>query len=512
MRRVTMPWLLLSAATATTLAGASPTGAQQELVGLDDYIEEAMEDWGIAGMSVAIVRDGEIIYARGFGVRDVSTGEPVNEQTLFAIGSNSKLFTAVAAGMLVDEGLMAWDAKITEYLPWFQLYDPYLTREFTLRDALSHRSGLGRRGDALWYGTEYTRKEVIRRVRHLVPSSSFRSRYGYQNIMVLTAGEAIANAAGRSWDDFIDQRIFAPLAMDRSNTSVKPLGRAPNVAQPHEATSEGPKPIPWRDIDNVAPAGSINSSASEMAHWLEFLLQWGEYEGQRLLEEETIQTIMSPHTITGNPSDTLAPSRHFSAYGLGVGLSDYKAHKIQSHTGGIDGMLSNVTTIPELNVGWVILTNTSYNGLYTALSDYLLDTFLGGDRKDWSAIALEQWDEGQERAAAAVARLDEERAEGTHPSLALQAYEGVYTDPMYGELRVTNEADGLRLSWGPQQDIPLEHWHYDTFVAEGSSLAGDRTFVTFHLDAQAEVEDVEVSGLGDFQRRAAPLPGTTPGA
>lgn len=203
----------------------------------------------------------------------------------------------------------------------------------------------------------------------------------------------------------------------------------------------------------------------------------------------------------GNPSDTLAPSRHFRAYGLGVVLSDYKGRKILSHTGGIDGMLSNVTTIPEEDVGWVILTNTSYNGLYTALSDYLLDTFLGGERRDWSALALGQWQESQERASAARARIDEQRAEGTRPSRPLNAYAGTYADAIYGDLRITADLDALRLTWGPHQDVALEHWHHDTFVAPVSGLAGDRLFVTFGLNARAEVVDVDVEGLEDFERR-----------
>lgn len=483
------------------VALASPASAQDELAGLDAYIERAIEDWGIAGASVAIVKGGDVVYAKGFGVRDVRAGELVDEHTLFAIGSNTKLFTAVAAGMLVDEGEMAWNGRITDYLPWFQLRDSYAARELTLRDALSHRSGLGRRGDALWYGTGHGREEVIRRVRHLEPNSGFRSEFGYQNIMFLTAGEATAAAAGRSWDDLVDERIFTPLGMDRTNTSVSAVSRTSNVAQPHEATPEGPGAIPWRNIDNVAPAGSINSSAAEMARWVTFLLASGEWQGERLLAEETFHTITSPHTIMGNPTDTLAPSRHFRAYGLGVVLSDYKGRRILSHTGGIDGMLSNVTTIPEEDVGWVILTNTSYNGLYTALSDYLLDTFLGGERRDWSALALGQWQESQERASAARARIDEQRAEGTRPSRPLNAYAGTYADAMYGDLRITADLDALRLTWGPYQDVALEHWHHDTFVAPVSGLAGDRLFVTFGLNARAEIVAVDVEGLEDFERR-----------
>lgn len=500
MTRIRMAGIAATALWA--LALLSPTvAAQEELVGLDAYVQDAMETWGIAGMSLAIVKDGQVLYQRGFGVRDATSSEPVDEHTLFAIGSNTKLFTAVLAGMLVDEGSMAWDGRITDYLPWFRLHDPYATRELTLADALSHRSGLGRRGDALWYGTPYDREEVIRRVRHLEPNSSFRSTFGYQNIMFLTAGEATAAVAGRGWDELIDARIFQPLGMERSTTSVDPLPRMSNVATPHEATPEGPRPIPWRDLDNVAPAGSINSSASEMARWLLFILGEGSHQGERLLQEGTFRTITTPHTIAGNPSDTLAPTRHFSAYGLGVGLSDYKGRKIQSHTGGIDGMLSNVTTVPEEDVGWVILTNTSYNGLYTALSDYLLDTFLGGDRLDWNRIALQRWSDSQEQSAAARARVDAARIEGTRPSLPPHAYTGTYVDPMYGELQIVEEGTRLHLSWGPLEAAALEHWHHDTFVAPGSGLGGDRVFLTFRLNARGEVTAVDVDGIEDFEKR-----------
>jgi len=203
-----------------------------------------------------------------------------------------------------------------------------------------------------------------------------------------------------------------------------------------------------------------------------------------------------------------APSRHFSAYGLGVLLGDYKGRKIQSHTGGIDGMLSNVTTVPEENVGWVILTNTSFNGPYTALSDHLLDIFLGGDRKDWSRIALEQWERSQERAAAATARLEETRAKDTRPSLPLEEYAARYSHPMYGDLRIGKGADGLFVSWGLHQEVPLEHWHHDTFLARDFGLDRDRTFVTFRLDARAAVERVEVAGLATFNRGQEPPAGT----
>ncbi|NIM48779.1 MAG: serine hydrolase, partial [Gemmatimonadales bacterium] len=321
MKRIgVVAWLLVC----VSCVVAVPAAAQLPQ-GLDDYIERVRKDWEVVGLAVAVVKDDSVVYAKGFGVRESGRPDPVDEHTLFAIGSNSKAFTAAGIGILVDEEKMAWDDKVVDHLPWFQLYDPYVTREITVRDLMSHRSGLGRRGDLNWYGTEYDRDEVVRRIRYLKPNSSFRAQYGYQNTMFLTAGEVTEVVAGVTWDEFIDTRIFDPLGMVRSNTSTLDLEGVANVAMPHAKIDDNVTAVPYRNLDNVAAAGSINSSVQEMTRWMRLMLGEGELEGERVLSEAVVREVHTPQTITGMSPQTkeLFPSMHFATYGLGWGLRDY---------------------------------------------------------------------------------------------------------------------------------------------------------------------------------------------
>lgn len=489
----------------------SVTAQRAPLRGLDAYVGQAVRDWEIAGLAIAVVQGDSVVFAKGYGVREVGKPEPVDPNTLFAIGSNTKLFTAVAAGMMVDEGKMQWDDPATKHLPSFQLHDAYVTREMTLRDLLSHRSGLGRRGDLLWYGTEYDRGEVLRRVRSLAPNTSFRSAYGYQNIMFLAAGEAVAAAAGRSWDEVIRERIFQPLGMARSNTSVRELQGDGNVARPHVRTDGKLIPVPYRNIDNIAPAGSINSSAREMAEWVKMLLADGSYRDRKLLEPATLREITTPHTIIRMPPDTLFPSVHFVTYGLGVVAQDYRGVKMLWHTGGIDGMLSLVGLIPEKKLGVVVLTNTSgHNNLFTALMYRVFDAYLGAPQRDWSRILLAQTEAAEAQGAEQRRRMEEARVKDTQPSLPLDGYTGRYESAIYGDITVARENEGLVLRFGPSFVADLEHWHYDTFRPRWreATSGGPIPFVTFTLDAAGKVERLKIEDLDDF-RRAPEQPTTT---
>ncbi len=475
---------------------------------LDAYIERAMRDWKVPGLALAVVKDDSVVFVRGYGVRAMGKPEPVDPNTLFAIASNTKLFTAVAAGMLVDEGRMKWDDPATRYLPSFQLFDPYVTREITLRDLLSHRSGLGRRGDLLWEAFPYDRAEVLRRIRFLAPNSSFRSAHGYQNIMFLAAGEAVAAAAGKSWDDLVRERIFQPLGMTRSNTTVRDLDAGDNVARPHVNSEEGRQTaVPYRNMDNIAPAGAINSSAREMAQWIKLLLADGRYGGRTLLKPETLREISSPQSLRPLEPDSVVPSIHFSAYGLGVGMHDYRGVKVLRHTGGIDGMLSLVGLIPEKGLGIVVLTNTSdHNNLFTALMYRVFDEYLGVPPRDWSSIFLAQTRAAQASTADQRRRLDAARVADARPSLPLAKYTGRYESPLYGEITVAHENGGLVLRLGRSLVGDLEHWHYDTFrprwraLAERSEGAGEPPFVSFTLDVTGKVEKVQIDDVDEFRR------------
>jgi CubicO group peptidase (beta-lactamase class C family) len=485
----------LVALTAFTAVGA-PTFAQQApapLAGMDAYIENAVKAWSIAGLAIAVVKDDSVVYARGFGVREAGKPDRVDPQTVFAIGSNSKFFTSTIVGMMVDAGKMKWDDPATKYLPGFQLYDPYVTREITVRDLLSHRSGLGRRGDLLWYASPYDRQEILRRIRYLKPNTSFRSQYGYQNIMVMASGEAAAAAGGASWDSLVTQRIFRPLGMTSSNTSVRSLGGRANVATPHWSDGITATPIGWRNIDNIGPAGSINSNVLDMSQWLRFLLANGRVGTNQLLKPTTLREIESPQTIVPSPDDTLAPSTHFHAYGLGIGMSDYLGVKVLSHTGGIDGMLSQVTLIPERRLGLVILTNTEgHNNVYAAIARRIIDAYLGAPPRDWSAIMLAQVRAQEATQVATAKRMEAARPKDTRPSVAPEHFVGRYGNEMYGEVSVATEGPHQVLHFGAGFAGDLEHWANDSYKITWHDRRQGTGLVTFIGDPFGQVSSLKL--------------------
>ena len=319
--------LLAAILVVSPLVAQRPAALPRPLRGLDAYVVAALRDWDVPGLSVAVVKDDSVVLARGFGVRRLGDTTRVTERTLFAIASCTKAFTAAALAMLVDSGKVAWDDPVSKYLTGFQLADPYVTRELTVRDLLTHR--------------------------FLKPSWSFRSRYGYQNIMFLAAGQIVPTAAGQSWDDFVRRHIFTPLGMTATNTSVAQLPAGGDVATPHEHFQGVLRAISWRNVDNVGPAGSINSNAIDMAQWIRLQLGNGVYRGQRLVSEAAVKEMRSPQTVIPLDSITerLRPSTHFLAYGLGWALADYRGRKLVSHGGALDGMRSIVMLVPEERLG-----------------------------------------------------------------------------------------------------------------------------------------------------------------
>ena len=489
-----------------------PAPAKDPLKGLDAYILKAMKDWELPGLAVAVVKDDKVLLARGYGVREVGKNDPVDENTLFAIGSNTKAFTSTAVALLVQDKKISWDDRATDHLKGFQLYDPYVTREITVRDLLSHRSGLGRRGDLLWYGQDFSREEILRRIRFLKPNSSFRSQFGYQNIMFLAAGQIMPAVAGMSYDDFIKERVFKPLGMSRSNTSPKDLVGMDNVAAPHTKKDGKIGAIPYRNLDNVAPAGSINSSVLEMAQWHRFQLGNGTYAGTKILDPAILQVTHDPHIImpVGPDRKKEYPSNHFMAYALGWVLEDYRGRLIIWHNGGIDGMLSHQGFLPEENLGVVVLTNSDRNRLDAALFYRIVDSFLGEPVKDWSQVFLTQAKEGEAKAEEARKKAEEGRVPNTKPSLDLAGYCGVYENEMYGTAEVKREADGLSLYVNSKLMGPLGQWHFDTFKvgplpasSVGLGLLED-SLITFVLNAQGKAARMEIEDLDVFERKPEP--------
>jgi CubicO group peptidase (beta-lactamase class C family) len=486
-----------------------PVARAQEapLNGLDDYVNKAMRDWEVPGLAIAIVKDDRIVLAKGYGVRKVGEPAPVTEKTLFAIGSSSKAFTAAAIAMLVDEGKIKWDDSAARYLPGFEVYDPYVTRELTVRDLLTHRSGL-ERGDLLWYGTEYDRDEILRRTRFLKPTWSLRSTFGYQNLMYLAAGQLVARVSGKSWDDFIKARLFTPLGMASSNTSIKDFRNGDDVATPHAKIEDKVTAIPWRNIDNIAPAGSINSNVVDMAQWVRLQLGQGEYQKQRLLSSGAARETHASQTVIRlePPMTFLYPEAHFLNYGLGWFLHDYRGRKVVEHGGAIDGMRAQVAMIPEEKLGLVILTNMGGTTLPVPLMFRIFDAYLGAPPRDWSGDLLKSMKGLEEQGRAAQKKQEEARVKDTKPSLAISEYAGTFKNDLYGDVKVTHQNGKLSVRFGPAFTGDLEHWHYDTFRARFNGPGTSTGFMTFGLNAQGKADTLTINmpGVTEYPFKRTP--------
>jgi CubicO group peptidase (beta-lactamase class C family) len=483
-------------------AHAQKSTAKPVLSGFDQYIAKAMQDWKVPALAIAVVKNDSIVLMKGYGTRTMGKNEPVDEHTTFAIGSASKAFTSTLVSMLVSEGKMHWDDPATMYLPGFQMYDAYVTRELTVRDLLTHRSGLSR-GDVMWYATDYNRDEILRRVRFEKPTWSLRSHFGYQNIMYLAAGQAASRAAGMSWDDLVRQRIFTPLGMTETNTSVRDLAGKTNVATPHTEVDDTLLIVPWHNIDNIGPAGSINSTASDMIKWVRFQLAQGKVGGKSLVSASALgETHTAQMTIpVGADARQMNPYTHLEAYGMGWFLQDYRGRELDQHGGNIDGMSAMVALMPEEKIGMVILTNANGSPMPTIALYRMLDALLNEPPRDWSAAAKGQYDKLRAQAKEAEQKQLAQRVLNTKPSLPLDRYAGVYSDSMYGDVTVKDENGVLRVKYGTTFDGTLEHWHFDTFRANWPSKAIGKNFVTFALGADAKVQSLDFEGIGTFNRK-----------
>jgi CubicO group peptidase (beta-lactamase class C family) len=496
------------------LASAQGLAQTEPPPDLDDYVARALKEFEVPGLAVAVVKDGKVALAKGYGVRKIGEPAPVDEQTLFGIASNTKAFTAAALAILVDEGKLSWDDPVTKHLPGFQMYDPYVTREMTVRDLLTHRSGLGLgAGDLMFFPpTTFTREEIVARLRYIKPATSFRSRYAYDNVLYLVAGQVVAAVSGKSWDDFIKERIFAPLGMTASNTSVKDLRPGGNFVSPHQKVEGRLQPVPYMNIDNTAPAGAINSNVAEMAKWMivqldEGAIHSGQNGNRRLFSQRQSREMWLAQTPipAGNPPPQLSALRsNFTAYGLGWGLNDYRGYKVVSHSGGLAGMVSRVRLIPDLKLGIVALTNQEAGGAMEAISHHIIDYYIKAPATDWIGGFRSLAEQRLAQAKEVEKKHSAVRNADSKPSLPLAKYAGRYNDPWYGEVTVAPEGDKLvlRFSRTPGLVGDLEHWQYDTFVARwrDRSLNAD-AFVTFALKPDGGVEHmkmVPVSPTTDF--------------
>ncbi|MEE4256460.1 MAG: serine hydrolase [Bacteroidales bacterium] len=471
----------------------------RKLKELDAYYEQALADWNVPGMAVAIVKDGEIVFSKGYGTLNINTGEPVDGNSLFAIASNTKAFTATALAMLADEGKLSWNDRVRDYLPWFELYDPYVSDNFTIRDLLTHRSGLKTfSGDLIWYGTNLGREEVVRNARYLEPTFGFRSGYGYSNIMYIAAGLVIEKVTGENWDDFIRERILDPLHMDRTLSSTEAIPGMDNVSSPHNDVKDSIITIEWLNWDNVAPAGAIISSVNDISKWLIFNMNRGiTADGDTLLSAGRFDEMWAAVNPQGVSSWSMQqwPSTHFKAYGLGWAMFDYHGRKVLGHGGGYDGFISNTTFVPEDELGMVFLTNKN-TSLYYPLKFKTLDVMLdAGLDTDWSKDFLTMMEQRNEYSEKAKAKAEEERVKDSRPTLPIEDYLGTYNCKMYGDARVYFEGTQLMVHLLPTEIFvgTLDHWQYNTWKIEMKDVpALPPGLVNFIIDQEGKVVEMKI--------------------
>ncbi len=474
-------------------ADAQKVFTSEDVDSLKQHIQQAMVDWKIPGLAIGIVQDGKVVMAEGFGVCKLGEDQKVDANTMFGIASNTKAFTASALGLLVNEGKLSWDDRVVDYLPYFELYDPYVSQNFTIRDLLCHRSGLATfSGDLLWHSTSYSREEIIRRIKYLKPVYGFRSHYGYSNLMFLTAGEIIPAITDTSFDDFLKYRFFEPLEMQNTNISIRFQKGYSNLAIPHITKEDKVIPIDYISWDNIAPAGGINSTVNDMNHWLLMQLESGSWNGKVILPEEIQQELWSSNMVqnVSNMQHFLFPSIHFNTYGMGWDLFDYHGRKVVNHSGGLDGMISQVALVPEEKFGVVILTN-SMNYLPYALMHTVIDLLMDYEGKNYSSIMNKLVNRNKEMEQLSIEKEEQSRNIKSKPSLALEDYTGVYTSKMYGdaEVKITDDQLFVQFKPAPVFKSKLEHWQYDTFKIEFKAFPSlPEGKLTFTINSLGKVE------------------------
>ena len=503
----------------------SPSIAEEKFEPNDlrNFIETEMKNWNVPAVAVLIVKNDQVIFSEGFGYRDVEKKLKVTPNTLFPIASVSKSFTALALGMLADEKKLDFDQPVRNYLPTFRMYDDYLTGHITPRDMLSHRSGLPRHG-LVWYNAGLTGEETTKRIRYLQPSYGLRERFQYNNLMYQASGCLVRKLSGRTWEEFVKERIFVPLAMKSSNFSIEELQKYPDYALPYSMDIDRVKKFPEKlsdiDIKRIpflemtanAPAGGINSNLKDMAKWVRFHLAEGKVDGKQIIARETLLQMHTPQMVIPLDSEfkfLISDETPTISYGLAWFIQPYRGHYMVNHGGNVPGFTSLVGFMPEEQTGVVVLTNMTGTVLTYIITFNIFDRLLGLEPIDWSKRLMtwerENWEEKKE------AEAEKQQRKNTHPSHPLVDYAGHYRHPAYGEIIIGKEGQRLNIKFR-DRTVPLEHYHYDTFRISDEDpdhllVYFDVRNVTFLLDKNGDIDRLSIplqTGVDDivFQKVA----------
>lgn len=513
-------------ATLLVLLGLAAPALAEPPAGLDERVREVIATHGVPGMAVSIVEDGRVVHAKGYGVRRLGSPEPVGADTIFPTGSTGKAVTATALAILVDEGRIGWDDRVIDHMPDFRMYDPWVTREMTIRDLLVHRSGLGLgAGDLLFVPrTSRSRMDIVRALRHIRPATSFRSGYAYDNILYVVAGQLIEEVTGESWETFVRDRVLKPAGMLRSTTDEAARFATEDRVQPHARVDGafrglGPQSVldERKGLGEVAaPAGGVSSSANDFGRWLQIQLAMGALpDGDgRLYSEGVAREMFTPQQlmpIRGLPGELSEATPNFSAYALGWQVQDYRGVQTIQHGGAVFGVQTIVVLVPERNLGFALQINSEDGLVLRGLALELLDHYLEvEDRRDWVAAFAEFVRNRGEATVAALAAGEGRRRGAGRPSLPLAGYAGDFADAWYGPVAVRFEGRRLRMDFlqTPGMAGTMTPWRHDTFRVDWDDATIEPAFATFALDADGRVSRITmkpVSPLADFSYNFADL-------
>jgi CubicO group peptidase (beta-lactamase class C family) len=476
---------------------------------IDDIVARAMDNFTVAGVAVAVVKDGKIVHQKGYGIQSIATKKKVTENTNFGIASNSKAFTTACLAILVEEGKMSWTDKVIHYIPEFKMYNDYVTQNFNIQDLLTHRSGLGLGiGDLMFFpdGSNFTIDDILGSFQYFEPVSAFRTKFDYDNLLYLVAGEIIKRVSGLTWEQFIEQRIFNPLSMDDSYASLTYINDKSKVASPHLNKAKKlslTDPEQWDPTKINGAAGGIYSNVHDLTNWMLVQLNKGKYGAnleQQLFTEASQQEMWKIHTTTEVNRNPRYHS-HFSGYGLGWNLTDVNGALVVSHTGGLIGMLSKTMLVPDLNLGIIVLTNTYLDGagVFSVVTQSLLDKYLGLDDFDWIGTYAKRLNQGASEADAVEAKIWATIAAVNTAIIDNKNYAGLYKDPWFGNIEIYEEDQQLwfRSLRSPKLSGPMQFYRANTFVVKwpASGLTDADAFVMFQLDEEGKAQGFKMKGI-----------------
>lgn len=453
-----------------------------------DIAAKSMDSWNIPGMAIGIVKDGELVFAEAFGYRNLEEELPATINTQFAIGSTTKAISALGLAILEEDGLIDWNEPVISYLPDFRLYDEVATARLNSLDLLTHRSGLPRH-DFFWYGSNRSREELYYAMRYLENSRDIRTHFQYQNVMYMVTGVLIEKITGKTWEEFIAERIFGPLGMNNSSLSLNGMQKVDDFSYPYMYLDDEIKRIPFRNIDAIGPAGSVNSSVKDMSQWLNFLLSKGKADDTQIVETTTIDFLFLPQiSIAGDYGHS-----QYTGYSPGWLIEFSKGKRHFHHGGGIDGFISHVGLLPDAKVGYVVLTNNAGNAAGSMIGNYILDFYYDFDPVEWTMQLLPSNELNEETDSMVEIPEDPEpeelRVEGTSPSLPLEDYVGTYSNRGYGRMEIKYD-NGKLIAQYNSYEMPMKHWHFDVFKSE--YLFGADITIQFEMDIHGNISGLKV--------------------